>query len=245
VSYRPACFCIAMFKPVASRYTLSHPLASHRNTPGFILASCRSYQHFCRCGRTLDARLEALGGARLAPRADINREDWAAIDAWIEGVLAALAGLALQSMAELGGMEAPAADGRGAEAAPIKRCSIGRCLVMLTAQLPTLFLFVSTQGSWHMHHSSLKAWLLLSANAPAACCLQVEQGAAILWACSCPGGPVHTVWKGRQEHSEGGNRFGGLWAAVHAWRRAGGLALQLPPGATRPGAGVRCALCES
>ena len=105
------------------------------------LVSCRSYQHFCRCGRTLDARLEALGGARLAPRADINREDWAAIDAWIEGVLAALAGLALQSMAELGGMEAPAADGRGAEAAPIKRCSIGRCLVMLTAQLPPLFLF--------------------------------------------------------------------------------------------------------
>ena len=56
------------------------------------------------------AEREALGGARLAPRADINREDWAAIDAWIAGVLAGLAGLPLQSLAELGGAAAPAAE---------------------------------------------------------------------------------------------------------------------------------------
>lgn len=63
----------------------------------------RSYQHFCRCGRTLDARLEALGGSRFVPRADINREDWRAIDAWIDGVLAALPSLGLRTAAELGG----------------------------------------------------------------------------------------------------------------------------------------------
>ena len=93
--------------------------------------SCRSYQHFCRCGRSLDARLEALGGARLAPRADINREDWPAIDAWIEGVLEGLAGLPLKSLAELGGAAvatATAAEGTGAATAtaPAKRCGIGR-----------------------------------------------------------------------------------------------------------------------
>jgi hypothetical protein len=77
----------------------------------------RSYQHFCRCGRTLDTRLEELGGARLAPRADINREDFAAIDAWVADVLAALPSLQLKTVAELGGaaaLAAPAAEGGGA-----------------------------------------------------------------------------------------------------------------------------------
>lgn len=63
----------------------------------------RSYQHYCRCGKQVDARLEALGGSRLHPRADINREDWRAINAWLEGVLAALPGLGLKTRAELGG----------------------------------------------------------------------------------------------------------------------------------------------
>ena len=33
----------------------------------------RSYEHFCACGKMLDARLEALGGKRFIPRADVNR----------------------------------------------------------------------------------------------------------------------------------------------------------------------------
>lgn len=34
---------------------------------------CRSYEHFCACGKMLDARLEALGGKRFVPRTDVNR----------------------------------------------------------------------------------------------------------------------------------------------------------------------------
>jgi sulfite reductase (NADPH) flavoprotein alpha-component len=34
---------------------------------------CRSYEHFCACGKMLDARLEGLGGKRFVPRADVNR----------------------------------------------------------------------------------------------------------------------------------------------------------------------------
>lgn len=73
----------------------------------------RSYQHFCRCGRSLDARLEALGGARLAPRVDVNREDWKAIDGWLEGVLAGLAALPLKTVEQLGGLGKAAGAGDG------------------------------------------------------------------------------------------------------------------------------------
>ncbi len=63
----------------------------------------RSYQHFCRCGKQLDSRLGQLGASRFFDRADINREDWPAIDAWIDGVLAALPTLGLKRAEELGG----------------------------------------------------------------------------------------------------------------------------------------------
>ena len=46
----------------------------------------------------------------------MNREDWAVIEGWIAAVLASLAQLPLKSMAELGGMAAPAAAGGAAHA---------------------------------------------------------------------------------------------------------------------------------
>ena len=51
----------------------------------------------------MDARLEALGGARCAPRADINREDWKAVDAWIEAAVASLLKLPLKTLAQSSG----------------------------------------------------------------------------------------------------------------------------------------------
>jgi sulfite reductase alpha subunit-like flavoprotein len=63
----------------------------------------RSYAHFCRCGRGLDARLEAMGANRAFPRADIDKEDWAAVRAWVAGATAALGALPLKTAAELGG----------------------------------------------------------------------------------------------------------------------------------------------
>lgn len=47
----------------------------------------------------LDARMEQLGAKRFAARADINREDWPAVDAWIEAAVSALDGLQLKARA--------------------------------------------------------------------------------------------------------------------------------------------------
>jgi sulfite reductase (NADPH) flavoprotein alpha-component len=65
----------------------------------------RSYPHFCRCGRRLDEALAAAGAAPLAgaPRVDVDKEDWAAVDGWISAALAALPGLGLKTVAEAGG----------------------------------------------------------------------------------------------------------------------------------------------
>jgi sulfite reductase (NADPH) flavoprotein alpha-component len=49
-----------------------------------------SYEHFCQTGREMDARLEALGAARLAPRVDCDVDFEDAAEAWTAGVLAAL-----------------------------------------------------------------------------------------------------------------------------------------------------------
>ena len=68
----------------------------------------RSYTHFCACGKALDVRLKALGANRLAPRADVNREDWKAIDAWIGYALAGLSGLNLKPASETAGLQSPA-----------------------------------------------------------------------------------------------------------------------------------------
>ena len=64
-----------------------------------------SYTHFAQCGKDVDARLERLAGPsnRFAPRVDVNKEDWAAIDGWIDSVLTGLDALELRTIEELGG----------------------------------------------------------------------------------------------------------------------------------------------
>jgi hypothetical protein len=75
---------------------------------------CRSYTHFCACGRAVDARLEELGGSRFALRVDINREDWKAVDTWIGSVVAGLAELPLKTVGRLPGRrKSSAADFQG------------------------------------------------------------------------------------------------------------------------------------
>lgn len=66
----------------------------------------RSYAHFARCGKTLDKRLEKLGGNKILSRADINKEDWNTINRWIDGVLKALENFEdqLQAASELDGV---------------------------------------------------------------------------------------------------------------------------------------------
>lgn len=59
-----------------------------------------SYTHFAQCGKDIDARLESLGGTRVVSRVDVNKEDWIAIDGWINSVVSALAGMELKSLAE-------------------------------------------------------------------------------------------------------------------------------------------------
>jgi sulfite reductase (NADPH) flavoprotein alpha-component len=71
-----------------------------------------SYTHFCKAGRALDARLLALGGDAATSRVDINREDWAAVDAWIAAAVDSLVALKLAPCAPRaasGASSAPAA----------------------------------------------------------------------------------------------------------------------------------------
>lgn len=49
-----------------------------------------SYEHFCQTGRDFDARLEALGGTRVADRVDCDVDYDDAAEAWIEESLTAL-----------------------------------------------------------------------------------------------------------------------------------------------------------
>ncbi|EIC29034.1 sulfite reductase subunit alpha [Methylomicrobium album] len=53
-----------------------------------------SYDQFCGFGRKLDARLEALGAQRLAPRTDCEPEFQIPAEAWLAAVAQALAGTA-------------------------------------------------------------------------------------------------------------------------------------------------------
>ena len=64
---------------------------------------CRSYEHFCACGKQLDKRFEALGAARFAERIDVHKEDLPAIDTWLSGVTAALPSMQLKTTQQLGG----------------------------------------------------------------------------------------------------------------------------------------------
>jgi len=49
-----------------------------------------AYPHFCRAGRTLDARFLELGAQPMMPRVDVDREDWGLIDGWMDSLLTAL-----------------------------------------------------------------------------------------------------------------------------------------------------------
>lgn len=48
------------------------------------------YEHFCGCGRTLDARLEFHGASRLAERADCDIDFEDPYAAWLDAVVAGL-----------------------------------------------------------------------------------------------------------------------------------------------------------
>ena len=50
----------------------------------------RTYPHFCRAGRGLDERLRERGAEPLVSRVDVDREDMAAVDGWIDAVCARL-----------------------------------------------------------------------------------------------------------------------------------------------------------
>ena len=51
----------------------------------------------------LDARLEQLGAKRFSGRADINREDWKAVDAWIKAAVEGLDSLELKANSSIAG----------------------------------------------------------------------------------------------------------------------------------------------
>jgi sulfite reductase (NADPH) flavoprotein alpha-component len=51
----------------------------------------RSYRDFCAFGRMLDARLEALGAERVAPRVDCDRDYGDGLRAWTADALAKMA----------------------------------------------------------------------------------------------------------------------------------------------------------
>ena len=51
----------------------------------------------------LDERLEQLGAKRFTGRADVNREDWRAVDAWIEAAVAGLDSLTLKALGSTAG----------------------------------------------------------------------------------------------------------------------------------------------
>lgn len=55
----------------------------------------RTYTHFCRCGRKVDARMESLGATRIVERVDVDKEDWVAVDGWISSVISSLSSLPL------------------------------------------------------------------------------------------------------------------------------------------------------
>jgi geranylgeranyl reductase family protein len=57
---------------------------------GTLALGDRTYPHFCRAGRRLDERLRQRGAEPLVSRVDVDREDIAAVDGWIDAVCARL-----------------------------------------------------------------------------------------------------------------------------------------------------------
>lgn len=96
-AHRSLLFCKAVTGQDAAASSVRHD---------HLQSSCRSYVHFCACGKQLDSRLQELGAQRLADRVDVHKEDLPAIDKWLSGVTPALQALQLATFQESGGMHA-------------------------------------------------------------------------------------------------------------------------------------------
>ena len=48
-----------------------------------ILFFFRSYEHYCRCGKQIDAKLKALGAVEFVGRHDVDKENYKVVDSWI------------------------------------------------------------------------------------------------------------------------------------------------------------------
>lgn len=83
-----------------------------RHADALLLSSrCFPEPLYCCTGRILDRRLEELGGKRFAPRADINAEDWPAINSWLQRAMTELQKLSLKPHEIPPGMRAEAFQG--------------------------------------------------------------------------------------------------------------------------------------
>ncbi|KAL6745889.1 sulfite reductase [Haematococcus lacustris] len=93
--------------------------------PGLHFSVCalgdRSYTHFCRCGQRLDNALAAQGSQRLAPRQDVNKEDWPVVEGWVQACLDGLARLSLRPVGSAAADPGPKVEAGSAAAPPAKR----------------------------------------------------------------------------------------------------------------------------